>query len=206
MRLRLTVLSGPDEGDRASAVKRDLAAALAEAQEAVSGADLMLRLPFAVDLAQVLDEVGEVADVDAVVVALDPERLEDWLRDPAPADGLPVSELVDALSCADTCVLPAAGSGSGRGEHLPTQLADSCPGAPRERVPGRPEFRLGSGGYDIGEVIARLAPGSVTVPVLDESGPFRTVVVRARGPLHPERAVPGMAAGSVWSRGERWIA
>ncbi|WP_051166022.1 GTP-binding protein [Amycolatopsis orientalis] len=254
MRLRLTVLSGPDEGvvapacarlaaqgaavlayrhdghswsrwldsgggcrvarlgegDRTSAVLRDLPAAVAEAREAVAGPDLVLRLPFAVDLPQVLDEAGELAEVDAVVVALDPERLEDWLWDPAPVDGLPVGEhLVDALSCADTCVLPAAGSGRGRGEHLLAQLAPRARAVRAGGKPGRPEFRLGAGGYDVGEVIARLAPGAVTVPVLDESGPFRTAVVRARRPLHPERlarAMPAMAAGSVWSRGRLWIA
>ncbi|AXB42439.1 GTP-binding protein [Amycolatopsis albispora] len=189
---RLVVLTGPDDD------------VVREAEHAVGSGNPVVRVPFGVDLAQVLDRLGEErpdAEVGYVVVALDPARLEERLWDRREIDEVLVGEhLIDALACADTCVLPRAGDG--RGEHLLSQLA------PRARV-----HRLGSsfepGGYDVDEVIARCAPGAVTVPVVTESGPFRTVLARARLPLHPARlaaAMPELAAGSVWSRGRLWIA
>ncbi|MEZ2390261.1 GTP-binding protein [bacterium RCC_150] len=163
--------------------------------------------------------------IDNAVLAIDPSGLEDQIWDKhtlyesgftsTPDDYRTSGEfLIGDLGHADT-VMVHAGLGAelmgisqdsnqawSEGLELLGQLA------PHAAISARDDdFRPGC--YDHAEAFARVRPGSIRVPVNDESELFRTIVHKVDRPLHPGRfrdALPRLAEGSHWMRGRLWIA
>lgn len=197
---------------------------------ASSGHDhIVLGLPpgVAVDMAvtELKRGLERPAVIDNAVLAIDPSGLEDHIWDKhtlyesgftaMPEDERTSGEfLIGELGHADT-VMVHAGLGAelaglrpdtseawAKGVELLGQLA------PHAAISAADDD-FPPGCYDGAEARARVRPGSVRVPLEEESGSFRTVLHKVERPLHPARfqeALPRLAEGCHWMRGRLWIA
>ncbi|MDR6638059.1 GTP-binding protein [Paenarthrobacter nitroguajacolicus] len=165
------------------------------------------------------------AAIDNAVLALDPGDLDDHIWDrhtlfesgftSMPQDDRTSGEfLIGEFGQVDTVmVYPGLGAAL-TGEH-PEGSAPWLTGmellvelAPHAAAVGAADpYRPGC--FDQAEAAARNRPGVVRVPASETPGSFRTVLHKARRPLHPGRfrdALPQLAAGTHWMRGRLWIA
>ncbi|ADB35775.1 cobalamin synthesis CobW domain protein [Kribbella flavida DSM 17836] len=167
---------------------------------------------------EVARDAAEELQVSVVLAVVDPGSFvvdvtgEDLLRDrgipTAAEDGRALAEaVVRQLEYADAILVASGQSVSASQSDTAGALARAI--NPQARMVARASELAGVRLHDPDAAEARVEPGAVSAPLMEETGPVRTLVWSSDRPFHPERlydALEDLVENTARGKGTVWLA